>query len=336
MKAFQYKGQPGIDNLQLVEIPAPKPGPGQVLVRVHAVSLNYKDLFVARGIPPLNAATPLIPFSDGAGEVLEIGDGVTRVKKRDRVSAIVAQKWIEGPLTQQIAQSVLGTAIDGMLAEYVTLDEEGVVHFPPHLTFEEAATLPCAGATAWNALTIAGRVRVGDTVLVQGSGGVSVFALQFARLLGARVIATSSSDDKLQRMRELGAFAGINYKSTPRWDEEVQRLTAGAGVNHVVEVGGAGTLEKSFNATAIGGTISLIGVLAGLEGTINPLPVLLKGLRLLGMSVGPRRVFEEMNRAIEQHALRPVIGRVFPFEQAREALHFLESGSHFGKIVVRI
>jgi NADPH:quinone reductase-like Zn-dependent oxidoreductase len=335
MKAFQYKEQAGIDNLQRVEIPAPKPGPRQVLVRVHAVSLNYKDLFVARGIPPRNTATPLIPFSDGAGEVLEIGDGVTRVKKGDRVSAIVAQKWIEGPLTQDIAQSVLGTAIDGMLAEYVTLDEEGVVYVPPHLTFEEAATLPCAGATAWNALTVAG-VRAGDTVMVQGSGGVSVFALQFARLLGARVIATSSSDDKLHRLRELGAFAGINYKSTPQWDEEVQRLTDGAGVDHVVEVGGAGTLEKSFNATAAGGTISLIGVLAGLEGTVNPLPVLLKGLRLLGMSVGPRRVFEAMNRAIEQHALRPVIGKVFPFEQAREALHFLESGSHFGKIVVRI
>jgi NADPH:quinone reductase-like Zn-dependent oxidoreductase len=335
MKAFQYKGQPGIDNLQLVEIPAPKPGPGQVLVRVHAVSLNYKDLFVARGIPPRNAATPLIPFSDGAGEVLEIGDGITRVKKRDRVSAIVAQKWIEGPLTQQIAQSVLGTAVDGMLAEYVTLDEQGVVHLPAHLSFEEAATLPCAGATAWNTLTVSG-VRADHTVLVQGTGGVSVFALQFAKLLGARVIATSSSDDKLQRMRELGAFAGINYKSTPRWDEEVLRLTDGAGVDHVVEVGGAGTLEKSFNATATGGTISLVGVLAGLEGTINPLPILLKGLRLLGMSVGPRRVFEEMNRAIEQHALRPVVGRVFPFEQAREALRFLESGSHFGKIVVRI
>jgi NADPH:quinone reductase-like Zn-dependent oxidoreductase len=335
MKAYQFQEQIGIDNLHRVEIPAPKPGPGQVLVRVHAVSLNFKDLFVARGIPPRDARTTLIPISDGAGEVLEIGDGVTRFKKGDRVAAIVAQKWIEGPLTHGIAQSVLGTAIDGMLAEYVTLDEEGIVPIPAHLTFEEAATLPCAGATAWNALTFEGGVRAGDTVLVQGSGGVSVFALQFAKLLGARVIATSSSDDKLQRLRELGAFAGINYKLAPEWDEEAKRLTGGAGVDRVVEVGGAGTLEKSFNATAQGGTISLVGVLAGLEGTVNPLPVLFKGLRLLGTSVGPRRIFEEMNRAIEQHGLRPVIGKVFPFEQAREALHFLQSGGHFGKIVVQ-
>jgi NADPH:quinone reductase-like Zn-dependent oxidoreductase len=334
MRVYQYGAAPGIDSLHQAERPTPAPAAGQVLLRVRAVSLNYKDLFMARGIPP--RTQPLIPISDGAGEVVETGPGVTRVKAGDRVAAIVAQSWVAGRLTESALRSVLGTSIDGMLAEYVALSEEGVVPVPANLSDEEAATLPCAAVTAWNALTGHAAVKAGDTVLVQGSGGVSIFALQFATLLGARVIATSSSDQKLERMRALGAAAGINYKTTPAWEEEVLRLTGGRGVDHVVEVGGAGTLEKSFRASRLRATISLVGVLTGLEGTVNPLPVLTKGLRLQGSTVGPREVFEDMNRAITQHGLRPVIDRVFPFEEAREALRYLESGAHFGKVVIRV
>jgi NADPH:quinone reductase-like Zn-dependent oxidoreductase len=336
MRSYQYEQFEGIDSLTAAWLPIPKPGPGQVLVRIHAVSLNYKDLFIARGIPSRADSGPLIPLSDGAGEVVEAGSGVTRVKAGDRVAGLVAQDWITGRLTEGIRESVLGTAISGVLAEYVILKAEGVVRFPPHLSYEEASTLPCAAATAWNALAGVGSVKAGDTVLVQGSGGVSVFALQFAKVLGARVIAISSSDDKLKRLRELGAFAGVNYKSTPDWGEEVLGITEGAGVDHVVEVGGAGTLAQSLWAVRTEGTISLIGALAGVEGTINPLTVLLKGVRLQGLSVGPRDVFEEMNRAIQKHKLRPIVDRVFPFEQAKEAMRYLESGKHFGKIVIRL
>jgi len=336
MRVYQYEKQAGIDSLQPAEVPTPRPGAGQVLVRVHAVSLNYKDLYIAKGMPPRGQVEPLIPLSDAAGDVIETGSGVERVSVGDRVVGLVAPKWIGGGLTKEIAQSVLGTTINGVLAEYVVTGQEAVLRFPPHLNYEEAATLPCAAATAWNALAGQGSVKAGDTVLIQGSGGVSLFALQFAKALGAQVIATSSSDEKLNRMRELGAGAGINYKSHPDWDEYALRETEGLGVDHVVEVGGPGTLEKSLRAVRIGGTISLIGALAGVEGVVNPLPVLLKAVRLQGISVGPRDSFEEMHRAIGQHGLRPVVDRVFPFEQAREALHYLESGKHFGKIVIRI
>lgn len=336
MRVYQYEKQEGIDSLQQAEQPMPRPGSGEVLVRVHAVSLNYKDLYIAKGIPPRIQVGPLIPLSDAAGEVVEAGPGVSRVNVGDRVVGLVAPKWIGGGLTAEIAQSVLGTTINGVLAEYTVMSEEAVLHFPAHLSYEEAATLPCAATTAWNALAGQGSVKPGNTVLVQGSGGVSLFALQFARLLGARVIATSSSDEKLNCMRELGAGAGINYRSHPEWDEHVLRETEGLGVDHVVEVGGPGTLEKSLRAVRLGGTISLIGALAGLESVVNPLPVLLKAVRLQGISVGPRDGFEQMLRAIAQHSLRPVVDRVFVFEQAREALHYLESGKHFGKVVIRI
>jgi NADPH:quinone reductase-like Zn-dependent oxidoreductase len=222
-----------------------------------------------------------------------------------------------------------------MLAEYVVLSEQGVVHIPSHLSFEEAATLPCAGVTAWNALVAHGALKAGETVLVLGTGGVSVFALQFARMLGASVIATSSSDTKLQRMLQLGAFAGINYRSHPDWNEEVQRITNHEGVDHVVEVGGAGTLPKSFDAVRVGGTISLIGNLTGSE-PVKLGPMTSKSLRMQGIYVGSRETFEGMNSAIERHLLRPVIDQVFPFAQAREAMKHMESGAHFGKIVIRL
>jgi NADPH:quinone reductase-like Zn-dependent oxidoreductase len=277
---------------------------------------------------------PMTPCSDCAGEVAAVGEGVTRVKAGDRVAGIFMQSWIEGEVNEAKARSALGGAIGGVLAESVLLHENGLVHVPAHLSFEEAATLPCAGVTAWHALFEKDRVKAGDTVVTLGSGGVSLFALQFARLAGARVISTSSSDEKLARLKSLGAAEGINYKSTADWDKPVRELT-GAGADHIVEVGGAGTLGKSFKAVRMGGTISLIGNVTG-GGEVNPVPILMKTIRLQGVFVGSRAMFETMNRAISAAGMRPVVDRVFAFDQAREAMHYMESGAHFGKVCIRV
>jgi NADPH:quinone reductase-like Zn-dependent oxidoreductase len=307
-----------------------------VLVRIRAVSLNYRDLLIVKGAYSRNLPLPLIPVCDGAGEVAEVGAGVTRVKPGDRVSANFMTRWVEGPLTDAKAKSALGGAIDGVLAEYAAFPEDAVAPVPEHLSFEEAATLPCAGVTAWNAVVVEGNVRAGESVLVQGTGGVSLFALQFARLLGARVIATSSSDAKLERVRQMGASDGINYKTTPDWESRVRELTGGRGVDHIVEVGGANTLARSFRAVRTGGFIALIGVLAGTDGQVNPMPILMKNVRLQGIFVGSRLMFEAMNRAIALSGMRPVVDRVFSFAEAPAALKYLESGAHFGKIVIRV
>jgi NADPH:quinone reductase-like Zn-dependent oxidoreductase len=304
-----------------------------VLVRIKAASLNYRDLLVAKGLYSRNLPLPLIPLSDASGEVAEVGPGVSRVRPGDRVAGIFMQAWIDGEPTEAKAKSALGGAIGGVLAEAVVFDQEGVVPIPEHLSYEEAATLPCAAVTAWHALIVSGRVRAGETVLVQGTGGVSIFALQFARLSGARVIATSSHDEKLERARQLGASDGINYKTTPDWDARARELTGGAGVDHVIEVGGAGTLPKSLKAVRMGGHIPLIGILTG--GEFNPTPLLMKSVRLQGIFVGSRAMFEAMNRAIALHRLRPVVDRIFPFDEAPEALRHLERGAHFGKVVIR-
>jgi NADPH:quinone reductase-like Zn-dependent oxidoreductase len=335
MKAYEIARPGSIDAPALAERPRPKPGHGQVLMRVRACSLNYRDLAVVRGTYARGLKLPLIPLSDGAGEIVEAGPGVTRFAVGERVAAIFMQSWSAGRPREEYARSALGGAIDGMLAEYVALDQEGLVAIPAHLTYEEAATLPCAAVTAWNALISEGRLKPGDTVLVLGSGGVSVFALQFARLTGARVIATSSSEKKLARLLELGASDAVNYRTTAEWDKRVRELTAGRGVDHVVEVGGAGTLARSLNAVRQGGRVSLIGMLTG-AGEVDPLPVLRKAITLQGIYVGSREMFEEMNRAIEAAAMRPVIDRVFEFAAAREAYRYLESAAHFGKIVVTL
>ncbi|MCE9534271.1 MAG: NAD(P)-dependent alcohol dehydrogenase [Planctomycetes bacterium] len=331
MKAWIIDGGFGFENLKQAQRPDPKPGPGQIVVRVRAVSLNYRDLLVTKGVYNPKMPLPRIPCSDGAGEVLAIGDGVSRVKVGDRVAAIFHQRWLAGGITDIVGRSTLGGDLDGMLAEQVLLSEDGVVPVPEHLSFAEAATLPCAAVTAWNAL-VEGGLKVGDTVLVQGTGGVSIFALQFAKLAGARVFVTSSSDTKLSRSIELGASAGLNYRTTPDW-EKWARTQTGIGVDHVVEVGGAGTLERSIKAARTGGHIALIGVLTG-NGTVNPLPILMKSIRLRGIFVGSRVMFEEMNRAITVGQLRPVIDRVFPFTEFPQALQHMESGAHFGKIVI--
>jgi NADPH:quinone reductase-like Zn-dependent oxidoreductase len=335
MKVFEIRDRFGLDALKLAERPQPKPGPHEVLLKVRAASLNYRDLLVVKGLYNPKLPLPRVPVSDAVGEVVEAGAAVTRVKAGERVAGLFMQQWQGGPLTDAAARSALGGAIDGLLAEYAVLHEDGVIPVPEHLTDAEAATLPCAALTAWNALFAAGSVKPGDSVLVQGTGGVSLFALQLARLAGARVLATSSSDAKLERVKGLGASDGINYKTTPEWGDVVRKLADGAGVDQVIEVGGAGTLPQSLRAVRTGGTISLIGVLSG-AGQVNPTPLLMKSVRLQGIFVGSRTMFEAMNRAIALHKLRLVVDRVFPFAEAVEALRYMESGAHFGKIVLRM
>lgn len=334
MKAWRFTDGFGPEHLKIVELPDPVAGPGEAVVRVRACSLNYRDLAVMRGAYGGSVKAPLIPLSDGAGEVIQVGPGVTRVKPGDRVAGIFMQLWLEGPPDEAKANSALGGAIDGMMAETVCLKADGLVHYPAHLSFEEAATLPCAAVTAWHALFRSGGLKPGESVLLQGSGGVSVFALQFARIAGARIIVTSSSDAKLERLRAMGANEGINYKTTPEWDKPVRQLTKGVGVDHVVEVGGAGTLPLTSKSVRRGGHIALIGVLAGGR-EFDPRLMMLKAARLQGIFVGSREMFEEMNRAIEISGLHPVIDRVFEFDQLHQALNHLASGEHFGKIVIR-
>ncbi len=335
MKLYEITEPKGIDSLKLTERPTPKPGPGEVLVRVRATSLNYRDLALIKGGLARMMKLPLIPVSDGAGDVVETGPGATTLKKGDRVAAIFTQCWLAGPPTAGMYSTSLGGGIDGMLAEYVVLREDGFVRIPDYLTYEEAASLPCAAVTSWNALVTEGHLKPGDSVLVMGTGGVSIFALQFAKMYGARVIATSSSDAKLKRLKELGASDVINYKTTPEWDKAVLELTGGLGVDHVVEIGGAGTLPRSINAVKTGGIVSLIGILSG-AGQIDPMTLLFKNARIQGILVGSREMFEGMNRAMAVNQVHPVIDKVFPFNQAREAYRHLESGTHFGKVCIAI
>jgi NADPH:quinone reductase-like Zn-dependent oxidoreductase len=335
MKAYEVAESFGLDSLTLTDRSTPEPGYDEVLLQMRAWSLNYRDLMVAKGTYNPRLRLPLVPLSDGVGAVVAVGEGVTRVQVGDRVAGNFMPGWVSGELTEAMAKSALGGGKEGLLAEYVVLPAEGVVHVPEHLSDEEAATLPCAALTAWHALITEGGLKPGDTVLTQGTGGVSLFALQFARLAGAAVIITSSSDEKLARVRKLGAAAGLNYKTAPDWDKRVRELTGDVGVDHVVEVGGAGTLGRSFRAVRLGGRISLIGVLTGGSGEVNPMPVLMKNIRLQGIFVGSREMFEAMNRAIALHQLRPVVDRVFPFAEAPEAYRYLESGAHFGKVCIR-
>jgi NADPH:quinone reductase-like Zn-dependent oxidoreductase len=337
MKVIAIEGAFGLDHLRPVERPDPEPGPGEVLLRIKAASLNFRDLRMVKGQYNPKQPLPLIPCSDGVGEVTGLGAGVTRVAVGDRVAPIFNQAWIGGPPTRQRVRSTLGGPLDGTLAQQMVLPERGVVKVPPHLSDEEAACLPCAAVTAWSALVTQDGVTAGDTVLVQGSGGVSLFALQIARLLGARVIATSSSDAKLERLREIGAEAGINYRTTPEWGRAARKLAGGEGVDHVVEVGGGKTLEQSLKAVRIGGTISVIGVLSGVAADLNLLPILMQQVRLQGIIVGSRDDFEALNRAIAEHELRPVLDeRRFALEQAAEALRHMERGGHFGKIALTV
>lgn len=333
MKAFQLHGQTGADSLRLVEIPEPKPACGEVLIRVRANALNYRDLMIADGrYGKINL--PLIPLSDGAGEIVAIGEDVTRWKTGDRVCGIFFQGWTTGAFRRDVPGTALGGARSGMLAELVTLSEEGVVAIPPHLSFEEAATLPCAGVTAWHALVAHGKISADETVVLLGTGGVSMFALQFAKMHGARVIITSSSDEKLARAKKLGADETINYRTTPDWETAVFELTNKVGANHVVEVGGTGTFPRSLRALAIGGQVHVVGGVSGFTSDVPLREILGKLATVRGIFVGSRTMFEALNRAMTLNKTRPVIDRVFPFAEAAAAYQHLQSGSHFGKVVI--
>ena len=334
MKAYVIDEPFGIDALRVVERPVPRPGPGQVQVRMRAVALNYRDLMIVGG--RWRAPEPRVPVSDGVGEVVAVGAGVTRVAAGDRVAGSFYPRWHDGePTPGTVRAAPGGTAADGLLAEHVVLDAEGVVPVPAHLSDEEAATLPCAAVTAWHAVVVRGKVGPGDTVLVQGSGGVSLFATQFARMAGATVIATSSSDEKLARLRALGAADGVNYRTTADWDARVLDLTNGRGVDHVVDVVGGENLNRSLHVVRTGGTISLVGLLAGTSAPVETFLMAEKNVRLHGILVGSRAMFEQMNAAIVEHGLRPVVDRVFALEAVGAALRHLESGAHFGKVCVR-
>ncbi len=336
MNAWQLPAPQGADALKLNQLPDPQPAPGQVLVRVRATSLNYRDLMVASGRYGPGVPLPLIPLSDGAGEIAAVGAGVTRWKVGDRVAGTFFQNWATGPLRREVFEAALGGSLNGMLAQYVALAADGVIAIPPHLDFAAAATLPCAALTAWQALVTQGRVSAGQTVLVLGTGGVSIFAMQFAKMHGARVIITSSSDAKLARAQALGADGIINYRTTPDWEKEVFRLTDKTGADHVVEVGGTNTFPKSLRAVAMGGTISVIGGVSGFTSEVSLRDILGKSVRIQGIFVGSREMFEAMNRAITQHRLQPVLDRTFPFAEAPAAYRYQESGAHFGKLVITV
>jgi NADPH:quinone reductase-like Zn-dependent oxidoreductase len=332
MKAWEIVSPDGIDALALNQRPMPEPGPGEVLVRLRAWSINYRDLSIILDPQARNIPYPRIPNSDGAGEVEAAGPGVTRWRKGDRVAGCFFQDWSAGGITAAAMAGALGGPVDGVLAEYAVLREAGLVAVPEHLSFEEAACLPCAAVTAWNCLIDSGGLKAGETVLLLGTGGVSIFGLQFCRMAGARAIVTSSSDQKLERVRGLGAWKTINYREQPDWDRVARELTGGRGVDHVLEVGGAGTLQKSIEAVRVGGRIALVGVLTG--GAIDPTAIMRGSVRVQGVYVGSRAMFEAMNRAIEAHGMRPVIDRTFAFEEAREAFHHMRAAGHLGKIVI--
>lgn len=336
MKAYQITGTHGLSSLQAVSLTDPAPDVSEVLIRVRAVSLNYRDYMNVMGIRGVTGPIPRIPCSDGAGEVVAVGPGVSGWKAGDRVVIPFMPTWLEGGFSQEHASKALGGAVDGMLQELVVMRAESLLPIPSHLSFEEAATLPCAAVTAWDALHVRGGLKTGDTVLIQGTGGVSIFALQFAKLAGAVVLATTSSDEKAQRLLALGADAVHNYKTDPDWDVWAVTQTGGLGVDRVVEIGGPETLNRSLKATRFGGHIALIGVLTGTSGEIQTVQILRKGIRLDGIYVGSREMFAQMLEAMEQTELRPVIDTTFEFGQAAEAFQRLESGKHFGKIVIRV
>ena len=326
----------GLDNLKLEEEKPSSPKGHEVAVRFRAASLNYRDLMVALGQYNSKMELPRILGSDAAGEVIATGDAVTSLRVGDRVASLFFQDWQDGEITKETGKTALGGSIDGVFATIRVLPESGLISIPDSLSFEQAATLPCAALTAWNGLVRKGSIHAGQTVLILGTGGVSLFALQIAKASGATVILTSSSDEKLERGRALGADYTINYKATPEWDAEVLKITARQGVDHVVEVGGSGTLARSLNAVRVGGHVHLIGVLSEPGKGVDVLTVLRKSIHLNGVYVGSRKMFEELNRAITVNKIEPVIDRTFPFSEAKAAFEFMQSGSHFGKIVLSL
>ena len=336
MKAYRIPHGGTIDGLQLEEISERPLQPYEVRVNVRAVSLNYRDLMVARGVYPVKVDTPVIPCSDGAGEVIEVGAKVRRVKPGDRVAASFFPNWADGKANQTKLNPALGGDIDGMLAEQVTLHEDTLVRVSETLSYAEASTLPCAATTAWNAIFESSDVRPGDTILLLGTGGVSILGLQMAKAAGLRVIITSSSDAKLERARALGADVTINYRTHPEWQDKVHRHTEGKGVDLVLEVGGEGTVTRSVASTAIGGTIAIIGGVSGFGGEVNPFSLATTAKHMVGIYVGSRNMLERTTEHMVGAGIKPVVDKIFPFAEAKEAYRYLESGKHFGKVVIEI
>ena len=332
MKVWQVAREWSIDGMELVDRPEPEPGPGQIVVRMRAASLNYRDLLTVQGQGGAYKL-PLIPFSDGAGEIAAVGQGVSRVAVGDRVCPMFFQSWFDGEPSASGRRLALGGTRPGVLQELLVLDAEGVTRIPDHLSFAEAATLPCAALTAWRALFDEAHLRPGQTVLVQGTGGVSIFALQFAKLAGATVIVTSSSDEKLERAKALGADHTINYRTVAEWGKAAADWTGG-GVDHIVEVGGKDTFQQSIEAARVGGTILVIGVLSGFAQQISIPSLFSKNLHVVGLSVGSRRMFENMASAIGHNRLKPVIDRTLDFSEVPDALRLMQQAGHFGKIAI--
>jgi NADPH:quinone reductase-like Zn-dependent oxidoreductase len=337
IRQYQFETQGNAYRLALREVARPTAGPGEVLVRVRAVSLNRRDVMMLRGqYGPGGNAAGGIPLSDGAGEVVAVGPDVTRFRVGDRVAGIFFEQWIDGNRSAEILASARGGSPGGMLSEVIVSHQDSLVRVPDYLSFEEAATLPCAGLTAWVGLFKYGGLARGDYVLLEGTGGVSVFGLQFAAAAGARPIITSSSDDKLERARELGAIGTVNYRTEAEWQHEVRALTGGAGVSHVLEVGGRDTLPRALEALAYDGHIALIGGLSGFAGAVPVGTLMGLGASVTGIYVGSRADFEALNAFLEEHRVRPLIDRVFTFEEAAEAFEYMDSGDHMGKIVITL
>lgn len=333
MQVLQIQDAYGLDNLILAERPDPVPGPGEVTVRMRAISLNFRDLLTVTGLYGGSYSLPLVPFSDGCGIVEAVGSGVTRVRPGDRVTSLFfSDTWIGGPPTPEKLSGALGGPRDGCGQELLRIPAEGVSKVPAHLTDQQAATLPCAALTAWRALVVDGQVKAGDTIVLQGTGGVSIFALQLGVALGCEVIITSSSEDKLARARALGAHHTVNYRTHPGWSSEVRRITGGRGADLVVEVGGAKTLMESLKSVRQGGHVAIIGVLSGPAEPIAIPMLIWTNARVQGLSVGSREAYEDMCRAIALHRIEPVVDQVFPWTQARSALEAMQAQGHFGKI----
>ncbi len=336
MRALNVAEPWGLDRLEVVEAPDPAPGPGEVLVRMRAVSLNYRDLLMVQGVYGRMAGgtQAITPFSDGCGVVEAVGPGVTRVAPGDRVATLFFQRWISGPPTLEKLSSSLGSPIPGAGRELAVFSADGVSEVPDFLTDQQVATLPCAALTAWRALFEDADLRPGDTVVLQGTGGVSIFGLQFAHAAGMRTLITSSSDEKLERAKALGADHRVNYRQTPEWSKPVREATGGVGADLIIEVGGGGTIEQSLRAIRIGGHIAVVGVVAGMGGSVHPAALIGNSARLQGLSVGSRDMFEAMCRFMTLHRIQPVVDRLYPWTEARAALEAMQGGEHFGKIVL--
>jgi NADPH:quinone reductase-like Zn-dependent oxidoreductase len=336
MKAVRLTAPGDPAGLIMGEEDIPAPGNNEVVVRVHAASLNFRDQVIVTGQYPGPVKMNGVPLSDGAGEVVAIGSAVTRVRVGDRVTANCLTHWIGGPLLQEYHASSVGMTIDGMLAEFVLLHENGLLHIPDYMSYAEAASMPCAAVSAWSALHVATPLQPGQTVLIQGTGGVALFGLQIARMFNARVLAITSSDEKAERLKAMGASAVINYRECPDWDREILALTDGVGVDKVVEIGGDATIVRSAAATSIGGEIGLVGFVTGFGGGLPPMAILQRSLKIAGMAVGPRTSFEALLKAMEVNEVRPVLDHIFPFSEYGEAYRRLASGNHVGKIIVEV